>query len=131
MKTKKRKAKKGFTLIEAGAVICIMMMLMTFFVPKVSEYIVDAKKANIMAQAKTVVFAWETINSKEGEVLGVDKTKEELDKFGSKYVKYFDLAEAKNIPKETTINTCMQVVKGADFEIGTDGNLLKVTVSEG
>lgn len=128
MKINKRKKKKGFTLIEAGAVVCIMLMLMTFFVPKVAGYINDAKKASIMAQAKTVVFAWETINSRETQKLGTEVTKDSLKKFENNYAEYFDLSETKDIPDKTEIKTCMEIVKGSNYSFNDKGEIvLKVS----
>ncbi|WP_317311022.1 hypothetical protein [Clostridium thermobutyricum] len=124
MKMNKRKKKKGFTLIEAGAVVCIMLMLMTFFVPKVAGYINDAKKASIMAQAKTLVFAWETINSRETQKLGAEVTKDGLKKFENKYAEYFDLSETKGIHDETEIKTCMEIIKGSNYSFDNEGKIV-------
>ena len=124
MKINNKKKKKGFTLIEAGAVVCIMLMLMTFFVPKVAGYINDAKKASIMAQAKTVVFAWETINSRETQKLGTEVTKASLEESGKNYTEYFDLSETKDIPDKTEIKTCMEIVKGSNYSFNDKGEIV-------
>lgn len=122
MKKRKRK-KQGFTLLEIGAVLGIIMLLISFFVPRISGYLKDSKDVGIMAQAKTVVFAWETINAKENKNLGKTTQKsvlEELTK-DKKYDDYFDLSKTKNLAGTVTIEQCMQIVDGKPFKIGENG----------
>lgn len=52
-----KKKKKGFTLIELVAVLAIIAILSTAFIPKFGNYITEAKKVAVLNEAKTVVTA--------------------------------------------------------------------------
>ena len=53
-------SKKGFTLIELVTVLAIIAILSSALIPKISNYITEAKKVAILNEAKTVVAAYES-----------------------------------------------------------------------
>lgn len=69
----KKNKKKAFTLVELIAVIAIIGILAAVLVPKVTGYIAEAKKVEIIDEARKVVTAGESINIK----LGTTKYSEE------------------------------------------------------
>ncbi|WP_297631077.1 type II secretion system protein [uncultured Clostridium sp.] len=122
MLRKNARKKKGFTLLEIGAVLGIIMLLIGFFVPRISGYVKDSKEVGIMAQAKTVIFAWETINNKEGKNLKKETPKSELISVaGDKYGDYFDLKKTTKLKETIKITECMDIVDGRKFTIDSSG----------
>lgn len=123
MLRKNARKKKGFTLLEIGAVLGIIMLLIGFFVPRISGYVKDSKEVGIMAQAKTVIFAWETINNKEGTNLKKETPKSELISVaGKKYEDYFDLDKTTKLANTIKVDDCMRIVDGEKFTIDSSGN---------
>ena len=69
--------KKGFTLIELVAVMAIIAILSTAFIPRFGNYITQAKKVSILNEAKSIVTAYESVKYKsttknENETIGSD-----------------------------------------------------------
>ena len=68
-----KKKKKGFTLIELVAVVAIMGILATVFVPKITGYMNEAKKTRVMDQARKVVMAVDTYEMKQNKAFSGSK----------------------------------------------------------
>lgn len=68
-----KKKKKGFTLIELVAVVAIMGILATIFVPKITGYMNEAKKTRVMDQARKVVMAVDTYEMKQNKAFSGSK----------------------------------------------------------
>ena len=96
---KLNKRNKGFTLIELIAVIAIIGILATVLVPKVVGYMADAKNSKVVAEARNVLIAFETVNAKES--LNLDASKTSVDNMknykGEKWEKYFDLSNVNSL----------------------------------
>ncbi|MGL4572206.1 MAG: type II secretion system protein [Clostridium sp.] len=129
----KNKKKKGFTLIELVAVVAIIGILAALLVPKISGYINDAKKTKVIDQARKVVMAVETANTKEDVTLPVETTVKNIFDAAAGTAKvakdYLDPAKegqskiTPNLTEATTFAQCKQITEGANFEITSAGIL--------
>lgn len=135
----KNKKKKGFTLIEMVAVVAIIGILAAILVPKITGYIREAKKTEVIQQARNIVQAYETYKMKnnmtasttieaqkleditdEGmlSLIGVDSTTD-IDSIITK------------IPVDTfTVKDCINIVNEHGFTVNNDGELESVSASK-
>ncbi|MEG1287126.1 type II secretion system protein [Clostridium sp.] len=60
----KKSKRKGFTLIEVVAVMAILAILAAVLMPNVTGYITEARKFEVIEQARKVIIAAETVNIK-------------------------------------------------------------------
>lgn len=77
IKSNLKNKKKGFTLIELVAVMAIIAILSAAFIPRLGNYITQAKKVSILNEAKSIVTAYESVKYKsttknENETIGSD-----------------------------------------------------------
>ena len=111
-----KKKKKGFTLIELIAVIAIIGILAAVLVPKVVGYMDDAKKSKVIAQCRTIVMAYETINAKDtASTLTTASSVADVFTKASGYEDYVDLDGIDMIPATSStikIANCKEVVNG-------------------
>lgn len=150
-KLTKNKKKKGFTLIEMVAVVAIIGILAAILVPKVTEYMNDAKKTKVVGQARMVNLAIETAVAKgegiknEMQLTGgsgatelpttavtVIQTYMELDGQGDNtFAKQFDKGGSLDkLSKTMTVGQCKAIADGAEFEIKSDGSFNGMKQSE-
>lgn len=129
MKNKKillrNKKKKGFTLVELMAVMAIMLILSVAFLPKISGYIKEAKKAVALSQAKKVVTVFETLklknssiseSSKASDLVGINNdllSNEDIDKLDT----------------SITVQDCINMLdsENSSFELNDDGKVSSIT----
>lgn len=65
IKNLRNKKKKGFTLIELVVVIAIIAILAAVLIPQIAGFTDDAKETAVIADAKEIVTAAESINAKK------------------------------------------------------------------
>ena len=110
---KSKKKKKGFTLIELVAVLAIIAILSAAFVPKVGNYITEAKKVAVLNEAKTVVTAYEgasyKLNSNESITISDLTTKG-----------YLEENSIKKIPNDFSVATCKQLMDTENYTFDID-----------
>ncbi|MGL5416008.1 MAG: type IV pilin protein [Clostridium sp.] len=137
MKINNRKRKKGFTLIEMVAVVAIIGILAAVLVPKITGYLNEAKKTEVIDEARKVAQAYEAAKMK-----GTDKLKD-----GTKLAKtttlsaalntttgnttMISLIEGDNLDKlggpsftGVTIGHCVDITEGSDFTINSSSAVL-------
>lgn len=120
-----KKKKKGFTLIELVAVLAIIAILSAAFIPKIGDYITEAKKVSILNEAKTIVTAYESIKHKNGF---------DTDSIGSDF-------EGSNLPLESgtlkklsdaTVKQCIDILdtENNTFNFSDDGTSIIINADE-
>lgn len=128
IKSLKNKKKKGFTLIEIIAVIAIIAILAAVLVPKVVGYMKEARKTEIIDQARKVVTAAESYGLKaeiDEATLG-NKTIADIRTAAP------DLLPAVSTPKiadATSVSTCKKILdsKHYTFDLKNDNSFNTVT----
>lgn len=112
---KSKDKKNGFTLIEVVAVLAIITILSTAFVPKFSNYITQAKKVAVLNEAKTVVTAYEEASYR----LNIDEniTISTLINKG-----YIEKDSIKKIPNNFSVSKCKSLMDTENYTFSFDKN---------
>ena len=125
---KRNRKKRGFTLIELVAVVAIIGILAALLVPKISGYITDAKKTKVIDQARQVVTAVETANTKydttipAGTVSSLKGSSNKAAAAAWEYLSNGDTAATAatlfpNLAAGTTIEDCKNIIEYNNFTI--------------
>lgn len=109
-----KKKKKGFTLIELVAVLAIIAILSTAFIPKFGKYITEAKKVAVLNEAKTVVAAYESSKVRISSNETNTKIKDLIDK------KYLDSDSIKKIDTDFSVEQCKQLMDTENYTFDID-----------
>lgn len=114
---KLKASKKGFTLIELVTVLAIIAILSSALIPKISNYITEAKKVSILNEAKTVVTTYESARIKITNDESNTSIKDLIDR------KYLNSDSIKKIPTDFSIEKCKQLMdtENYTFTINSEG----------
>ena len=102
-------SKKGFTLIELVTVLAIIAILSSALIPKIGNYITEAKKVAILNEAKTVVAAYESSKVK----ISSDETNTNINHLITK--KFLDSDSIKKIPTDFSVSQCKQLMDTENY----------------
>ena len=109
-------SKKGFTLIELVTVLAIIAILSSALIPKIGNYITEAKKVAILNEAKTVVAAYESSKIRISSNESTTSIKDLIDK------KYLDSNSIKKIPTDFSVEKCKQLMDIENNSFSLDEN---------
>ena len=109
-------SKKGFTLIELVTVLAIIAILSSALIPKIGNYIIEAKKVAILNEAKTVVAAYESSKIRISSNESTTSIKDLIDK------KYLDSNSIKKIPTDFSVEKCKQLMDIENNSFSLDEN---------
>ena len=109
-------SKKGFTLIELVTVLAIIAILSSALIPKIGNYITEAKKVAILNEAKTVVAAYESSKIRISSDESNTSIKDLIDK------KYLDSNSIKKIPTDFSVEKCKQLMDTENNSFSLDEN---------
>lgn len=118
---KKRNNKNGFTLVELIAVIAIIGILSAVLVPKVIGYMNEAKKVEIITQARNVVTAAESYKIKTNKVPELSNL---LDQDGLIYGEKIDKLNGANV------EICYKIIDTKNYDIKIEGNKFKELINK-
>lgn len=123
----KSKKKRGFTLIEVMVVISIIVLLAGVMLPKITGYVEEVKKTEVVNQARNVMMAVETVNIKRsGTVDGSDTVSQVVTKI-EKINKALLNSEMIDKLNDTTVDKCKEIVDTKKYEVQLNGDIFKST----
>lgn len=110
---KKKKKSKGFTLIEVVAVMAILGILAAVLIPNVTGYITEARKFEVIEEARRVVIAAESINIKSP---GAINEKDKIDKVIAKSGGIIKTGELEFLKEsENTVEECSKIADAEKY----------------
>lgn len=106
----KKNKKKGFTLVELIAVIAIIGILAAVLVPKVTGYLSEAKKIQVVDEARKVVTAAESLRLK-----GAKLTDATVSEIATNSGGLLDISDFDWIKGTDSLEKCEQIVDTENY----------------
>lgn len=122
IKLKNKKKKKGFTLVELVAVIAIIGILAAVLVPNITGYIKEAKKVEVLEQARKVVTAYEALNVKNPTAATASLTKKVSELYSLTGGLLDDSMTDKLVADTTTVQHCLYILESDSYTFDLDGS---------
>lgn len=129
----KIKKTRGFTLLELVAVIAIILVLVSIFMPKIQGYFLEAKKVLVIDQARKIrmsVVTFEESNSKEFKDISVSGFTNNTVGAVKNYYGTSKLLEGQEIEKlsdNISLDIIYEIVENRrDFKVNSSGEFVEL-----
>ncbi|ATD55994.1 type II secretion system protein [Clostridium chauvoei] len=117
---KTSKKKPAFTLIELIAVMGIIAILASVLIPKVTVYVKEARKTQVIDQARKVILAVESVNMKSPNTIADDSNVEDAVEKSGGLLTNDDITKLN--ASKTNIATCKEIVDTEKYNFTLDDN---------
>lgn len=122
---------RGFTLLELVAVIAIILVLVSIFMPKIQGYFLEAKKVLVIDQARNIrmsVIIFEESNNKEFKDISVSGFNKNTVGAVKNYYGTSKLLEGQEIEKlsdDISLDLIYKIVENRrDFKVNSSGEFV-------
>lgn len=122
--TIKKRKKRGFTLIEVMVVIGMLVVLAGILLPKISGYVSEVRKFQVIEQARKVILAVESVNIKNPNLIKIDDINSPT--INSILTLAGDLLTEKDVnklnPTKNKVHHCYQIIESEEYIFTLDNN---------
>ena len=121
LKNLKNKKKKGFTLVELVVVIAIIAILAAVLIPQITGYMKDAKRTDIIQQARQVVTVTESVNGKYASNTIPDNTAVSTLPTNTKAQDFIKAADIDKLGS-ATVGDCRKIIETDKYIVEMNGD---------